>query len=439
MAIKLRLTAMNFLQFFLWGAWLITLGAYLAVTLKFKGGQIGAVYSTLGLASLFMPGVAGIIADRFLNAERVYGLLHVIGGATLFVAAKTTDPTEMFWIMLLNAMCYMPTIAMANSVSYMILEKNGFNVVKDFPPIRVWGTVGFIVAMWVVSLSHLELSPVQLYIGGVSQVFLGLYAFTLPACPPSRSSANASIWSAMGFDAFVLFKQSKMAIFFIFSMLLGVCLQITNSFADGYIHSFAENPAFKDALAVKYPAIIISISQMSETLFILTIPFFLQRLGIKKVMLMSMVAWALRFALLGAGNPGPGLWLFILSMIVYGCAFDFFNISGSLFVELEAPESVRSSAQGLFMMMTNGIGGYIGSRGAGWVIDANTLNGVTDWPRCWYTFAAYALALAVIFVPLFQYKHDPTAMKGAGHHVPPPDPGGEVVSDPEGILEAELK
>lgn len=424
--IRLRLTVMNFLQFFLWGAWLITLGAYMFNTLHATGGQIGAVYSTLAVASLFMPGVAGIVADRWMNAERVYGLLHIIGGFQLVGAAYVTEPDKLYWLILVNSLCYMPTIAMANTVSYNILEKNGYDVVKDFPPIRVWGTVGFIIAMWVVSLGHLELSSVQLLIGGVSAIVLGLYAFTLPACPPSGATAGASVWSAMGLDALVLFKQTKMAIFFVFSTLLGVCLQITNMFADTYIHSFDKNPLYEATLAVKFPAIIISISQMSETLFILTIPYFLRRFGIKNVMLMSMVAWCLRFALLGAGNPGPGLWLLLLSMIVYGCAFDFFNISGSLFVELEADKGVRASAQGLFMMMTNGIGGFFGAKGAGMIIDAYTTNGVVDWPRCWFIFAAYALVLAVVFVPLFQYKHDPEAVQGAGHHGPSTDPGGDV-------------
>jgi NHS family xanthosine MFS transporter len=438
--IKLRLTVMNFLQFFLWGAWLITLGNYMFNTLHASGAQIGAVYSTLAIASLFMPGVAGIIADRWMNAERVYGLLHILGGVSLFYAARVTDPNTLYWILLLDSICYMPTIAMANTVSYVILEKNEMNVVKDFPPIRVWGTVGFIVAMWVVSLCDLENSAVQLIIGSVSAIVLGLYAFTLPACPPSGATAGSSVWSAMGFDALVLFKQTKMAIFFVFSTLLGVCLQITNMFADTYIHSFDKNPLYANSLAVKVPAVIISISQMSETLFILTIPFFLQRLGIKKVMIMSMVAWCLRFGLLGLGNPGSGFPLLILSMIVYGCAFDFFNISGSLFVELEADKSVRASAQGLFMMMTNGIGGFFGAKGAGWVLDRFTHPETgPDWQTCWFIFAGYALVLAMVFIPLFQYKHDPEAMKGAGHHVPSPDPGGEIVSDPEEILEAELR
>lgn len=419
MGIKLRLTVMNFLQFFLWGAWLITLGGYM-FKMGANGMQIGAAYGCLGLTSLFMPGIAGIIADRWVNGERVYGILHILGALALVNAARVTDPGAMFGAIFLVCMCYMPTISMANAVSYEILQANKFDVVKDFPPIRVWGTIGFICAMWAVSLSGLEQKNTQFYISAVSSLILGLYSFTLPACPPGSGGGQKSLWSALGLDALVLFKKTKMAIFFVFSMMLGICLQITNMFADGYIHSFAGNPMYKDALAVKYPAIIISISQMSETLFILTIPFFLMRFGIKKVMIMSMVAWCLRFALLGVGSPaGVGLGLWLLSMVVYGCAFDFFNISGSLFVELEAEKDIRASAQGLFMIMTNGIGGVVGSYAAGWVVTMYTgADKVTDWPTVWYIFAAYALVLAIVFIPLFQYKHDPDALKahGAGAH-----------------------
>lgn len=421
MNIKHRLIIMNFFQFFLWGSWLITLGAYMAVTLKFTGVEIGAVYGTMGIASLFMPGIAGIIADRWLNAEKVYGLLHIGGAIMLFVSTFVTDPNMMFWVMLLNCMFYMPTISMANTVSYSIMESNGYNIIKDFPPIRVWGTIGFIIAMWTVSLSHLELSKLQLFIASAASLLLGIYSFTLPACPPEGKNVGGSFFSALGLDALILFKKTKMAFFFLFSTALGVCLQITNSFADGYIHSFAQNPAFKDALAVKFPAIIISISQMSETVFILTIPFFLRKFGIKTVMVLSMFAWVLRFALLGAGDPGSGLWIFIISMIVYGMAFDFFNISGSLFVEQEASPGIRASAQGLFMIMTNGIGGFAGSLGAGKIIDMYTTvdaSGAkfTDWPMCWYIFAAYALVLALLFIPLFKYKHDPAALSQVKGH-----------------------
>lgn len=422
--IKLRLTIMQFFQFFLWGAWLITFGAYASNTLKLSGTEIGAIYGTMGMASIFMPAIVGIIADRWINAEKVYGTLHVLGGIMLFIASQVNDANTLYWVMLLNSIVYMPSLAMSFSVAYSILTSKGLNVVTDYPPIRVWGTVGFIVAMWITSLLRLELSSAQLYIGSVSALFLGIYSFTLPACPPGNTGDNKSLLSSLGLDAFVLFKQTKMAIFFIFAMLLGAALQITNTFGDAFLHDFARNPLYQQNLAVKYPAILLSISQMSETLFILAIPFCLKKFGIKKVMLISMFAWVFRFGLFAFGNPGNGLWMLILSMIVYGCAFDFFNISGSLFVETETSPNIRASAQGLFIIMTNGIGAFIGARASGLVIDYFTttspsssavgaIHGLSsnlpmrDWHSIWLTFAGYSLVTALLFIPIFKYKHTP--------------------------------
>jgi NHS family xanthosine MFS transporter len=406
MDIKLRLTVLNFLQFFVWGAWLISLGGYLIVTLGFTGGQVGAIYATMGIASLFMPAVAGIIADRFVNAERVYGGLHILSGITLFLASQATDYGTIYTLMLLNAMAYMPTIALANTVSYTVLGQRGLDVVKTFPPIRVWGTVGFIVAMWMTDLLGWTKSPLQLQISAVGAIALGLYAFTLPACPPGLAGEKRSFVASLGLDAFVLFKQQRMLVFFVFSMLIGAALQITNAFGGPFLEDF--RATYPDSFGVQHPNLLLSISQISETLFILTIPFFLRRFGIKTVMLMSIVAWALRFGLFAVGNPGPGLPLLVLSMIVYGMAFDFFNISGSLFVEQETDERIRASAQGLFMLMTNGIGAFLGGIGSGWVVDHFTsAEGLKDWPSIWWSFAAYAIVLGVLFPLLFRYKHDP--------------------------------
>jgi NHS family xanthosine MFS transporter len=406
---------MNFLEFFVWGAWLISLGGYMIVTLHFTGGQVGEVYATMGIASLFMPALLGIVADKWLNAERVLGLCHIIGAALLFYASTTTDPKMMYWIMLFNSMVFMPTIALNNTVSYSVLEQKGFNIVKDFPPIRVWGTVGFIVAMWMVDLSGWTLSKFQLYISGTSGLLLGLYAFSMPPCKPARATNNASFLSSLGLDALVLFKKKKMIIFFVFAMLLGAALQITNAFGSTFLNDFESNPLYKGSFGVTHPNILISISQISETLFILTIPFFLRKFGIKRVMIISMFAWVLRFGLFGVGNPGAGLPLLILSMIVYGMAFDFFNISGSLFVEKEANPNIRASAQGLFMIVTNGLGAYIGGRGSGMVVDYFTTNGIRDWQSIWFSFAGYALVLGIIFPLVFKYKHDPTRIEAAHH------------------------
>jgi len=411
MNIKLRLTVMNFMEFFVWGSWLISLGGYMFNVLHFKGWQVGSVYGTMGVASIFTPALFGILADRWLNAERVLGLCHIVGAGMLIWASTLKDFDGFYVAMLFNSFFFMPTIALNNTVSYIILERKGFNVIKDFPPIRVWGTVGFICAMWVVDFCGWKQSPFQLYLGAAAGIFLGLYAFTLPACFPVRTGPKPSLFSSLGLDAFVLFGRKKMLIFFIYSMLLGFALQISNAFGDAFISDFANIPKYANSFGVRHSVLLISLSQVSETLFILTIPFFLRRFGIKRVILISIFAWVFRFALFGFGNPGNGLPLLLLSMIVYGMAFDFFNISGSLFVEREAELKIRASAQGLFMLMTNGIGAYVGTYISGRVVDYFTVDGVKDWQSIWLTFAAYALALGVTFPLVFRYKH--TAMDAA--------------------------
>ncbi len=406
MSIQLRLTIMNFLQFFVWGAWLISMGGYMIVTLGFTGSQVGSVYATMGIASLFMPGLLGIVADRFMNAERVFGLCHLVGAGLLLWASTVTRYEVLYPIMLLNAMVYMPTIALNNTVSYKVLEQQDLDVVKHFPPIRVWGTIGFIAAMWMVDFAGVTKTAVQLYISAGASVLLGLYAFTTPACPPAGSRKSGGLASQLGLDAFVLFKSYRMMIFFVFAMLLGAALQITNAFGGAFLDDF--KTAFPDSFGVRHPNLLLSISQISETAFILTIPFFLRRFGIRTVMLISIIAWVLRFGLFAVGDPGGGLWMLVLSMIVYGMAFDFFNISGSLYVDREADESIRASAQGLFMIMTNGIGAFIGGTASGWVVDRFTTDGVKDWRSIWFAFAAYALVLAVIFPFVFS-KSEPDA------------------------------
>lgn len=417
---KLRLIVMNFLQFFVWGSWLISIGSYLGGTLHFTGVQIGSVFSTLGIASLIMPAVVGIIADKWVNAERLLGICHLIGAGLLYWASTITDPDLFFWAMLLNSMFYMPTIALNNTVSYVVLEQKGYDIVKDFPPIRVFGTIGFIAAMWIVDIFGWKSSNMQLIFSSVSALVLGFYAFTIPACPPVKANKSRTLINMLGLDAFVLFKQRKMFIFFIFAMFLGAALQITNAFGGSFLDSF--KTTHPGTFGVEHPILLLSISQISETLFILTIPFFLWRFGIKQVMLMSILAWVFRFGLFAIGDPGEGLILLIISMIVYGMAFDFFNISGSLFVEKEVPSSIRASAQGLFMFMTNGLGAMIGGYTSGLVVDAFTkTNPVThdiisrDWQSIWFSFAGYALVLALVFPLVFKYKHNRESIRAVSH------------------------
>jgi MFS transporter, NHS family, xanthosine permease len=411
MNVRFRLTVMNFMQFFVWGAWLISFGAYLSKDLGFSGLQIGSIYGTMGVASLFMPGLMGIVADRWVNAERLYGMLHLAGAALILWAATVRDYETLYSIMLLNACVYMPTIALNNAISYRVLEQQGLNFIQQFPPIRVWGTVGFVIAMWCTDLSGSTLTTGQLYISAGAAAFLGIYGFTMPACPPARGEGKRSISEALGLDAFVLFRRPQMVVFFLCAMMLGGALQITNAFGGDFLTDF--NAAYPDSFGVRHPILLSSISQISETLFILTIPFFLQRFGIKVVMLTAIFAWVLRFGLFAFGDPGPGLWMLVLSMIVYGMAFDFFNISGSMYVNLEANARIRASAQGLYMVMTNGLGAFLGTMVAGVVVDRHTVDGVRDWQGIWLAFAGYALVLGILFPFVFRYRHDTAKMEAA--------------------------
>jgi NHS family xanthosine MFS transporter len=333
-----------------------------------------------------------------------------VGAVILFYLPTVNNPDAFFWVLLLYMVFYMPTLALANTVSYTALIKNGKDIIKDFPPIRVWGTIGFIVAMWIVSLLHIETSANQFYVAAIASLIFGLYAFSLPKCTPqAKSGTKKTLGEMLGLKAFSLFAQYKMALFFIFAMLLGAAQQLTNAYGDTFLHDFAKIDTYKNTLAVKFPAIIMSISQISETLFILAIPFFLRKFGIKVVMLLSMLAWVLRFGLFAYGNPGSGLWMIILSCIVYGMAFDFFNITGSLFVDTQIKPEIRASAQGIFMMMTNGIGALLGSRISGYAISRffTHTDKSLDWYGIWMSFSVYAIVIAFLFLLLFKHKHRP--------------------------------
>lgn len=410
MGLKVRLTVMSFLQFMIWGAWLITIGVYWFETKQWGGSGFGAVFSTLGIASVFMPALFGIVADKWINAEKLYGILHLLSGASMFALTLVDSPTAFFWVMLLSMFFYMPTISLSNSVAYTILKSTNHDVVKAFPPIRVWGTIGFIAAMWITNLSGNKATDVQFYFSAAFSLILGVYSFTLPACPPPmKGSKKINLVDSLGLKAFTLFANYKMALFFIFSMFLGAALQLTNMYGDTYLSDFQKIPHYADSFVVRYSTLIMSVSQISETLFILAIPFFLKRFGIKNVMLISMAAWVLRFGLFGLGNPDDRLWMILLSMVVYGMAFDFFNISGSLFIETNTDSSIRSSAQGLFMMMTNGFGAIMGSFISGQLIDRFfTVDGIKNWEGIWFSFTAYAAVIMVLFAVMFKHKQEVT-------------------------------
>ena len=423
MGIKLRLVVMNFLQYAIWGAYLTSMGSYLVgVGLA---SHIGIFYAMQGIVSLFMPAVIGIVADRWVPAQRLLGICHLLAalfmgaaGYYAFSSGAEVSFGVLFTLYSLSVAFYMPTIALSNSVAYCVLEGAGLDTVKSFPPIRVWGTVGVICSMLVCDAAGFQTTCMQFVQCAVLGLALGLYAMTLPGCPVSRAGNKKSLVEALGLRAFTLFRQRRMALFFVFSMLLGVSLQITNGFANPFITSFRDIPQYASTFGANHANALISLSQVSETLCILLIPFFLKRFGIKNVMLMAMFAWVLRFGLFGLGNPGSGVWMFVLSMIVYGVAFDFFNISGSLFVNKETDVAIRSSAQGLFMIMTNGVGATIGTLGAQAVVNRCVYSQSTPeamvggWSESWLIFAGYALVVTLVFALVFRYRHDPAALAG---------------------------
>lgn len=409
--IEMRLALMNFLEFGVWGAYLISLGNFLySIGLE---KQIGWFYTVQGIVSLFMPAIIGIIADRYVQAQRMLSLCHILAGCFMAAAGiycLTTSQVEfgpLFSLYTLSVAFFMPTIGLGNSVAFNALTGAGLDTVKHFPPIRVFGTVGFICSMLFVNFTQFQTNAWQLITSAILSFILAAYALSLPICAV-RKGEKSSISEILGLRAFSLFKQKRMAIFFVFSMLLGVSLQITNSYGNAFITSFSQIAEFADTWGAHNANALISLSQMSETLCILLIPFCLKRFGIKGVMLMSMFAWVLRFAFFGLGNTGDGLWLLVLSCIVYGIAFDFFNVSGGLYVDQETTSDIRSSAQGLFMIMTNGIGATVGTLCAQGIVNHFVFSQTTPeaqhagWETAWYIFAAYALVVAVLFMFIFK-------------------------------------
>ena len=418
MSLKVRLALMNFLEFAVWGAYLTSMGRYLGNI--GMSTDIGLFYSMQGLVSIFMPALMGIIADRWIQAQKLLGLCHLVAGVFMILAALygmlsvgDASFTILFALYSCSVAFYMPTLALSNSVAYNALTQVGMDTVKDFPPIRVFGTIGFICSMWFVDLMGFQANQNQFIVSGVLSVILFLYTFSLPKCPIVKGGEKRSLTDALGLKAFTLFRQKNMVIFFVFSMLLGVSLQITNGFANPFISSFAAMPEYANTFGVQHANILISLSQISETCCILLIPYFMKRYGIKNVMLIAMFAWVLRFGFFGLGNPGDGVWMFVLSMLVYGVAFDFFNVSGSLYVDNNTDASIRSSAQGLFFLMTNGIGATIGTLSAQAVINAFTTGKqvgdnfytVGDWQTCWFIFAGYSLLICIAFALIFRPKN----------------------------------
>lgn len=416
-SLKARLSILNFIEFAVWGAYLTSLGNFL-----FKeglGSEIGWFYAMQGIVSLFMPSLVGIIADRWIQAQRMLSLCHLLAGVFMSIAgvycltAQTIAFGPLFTFYALSVAFFMPTIGLNNSVAFNALTRAGMDTVKDFPPIRIFGTIGFICAMLFVNFvgpddAKFQTTYMQLFVSAVLSFIMVFYALTMPKCPVCTVPVSGNWVDKLGLRAFTLFKQKKMAVFFLFSMMLGVSLQITNGYANPYITFFKDVPSYAGAWAAQNANALISLSQISETLCILLIPFFLKRFGIKGVMLMSMFAWVLRFGLFGTGNPEEGVWMFVLSCIVYGIAFDFFNVSGGLYVDKETSSDIRSSAQGLFMIMTNGFGATVGTLAAMAIVNHNVVPSdpvevqLEGWRTSWFIFAGYALVVGILFWIIFK-------------------------------------
>jgi len=438
MNLKVRLAVMNFLEFAVWGAYLTCMGNYLGAA--GLGSEISWFYAIQGIVSIFMPTLMGIVADKYMQPQRALGFCHLLAGTFMLgcwwlgmqAGFGNELPNKSLFITLytLSVAFFMPTIALANTVAFSILKNNNMDTVKDFPPIRVLGTVGFIATMWFVNCAFVDESGfgftlaenarkfqytyMQFFVSGILSVALFFYCFTLPECKLVKKEGKVSLVESLGLNAFKLFKRREMALFFIFSALLGMCLQVTNGFAGPFLTSFKGIPEYADSFAANNATLLTSISQISEALCILMIPFFLKRFGIKVVMMLSLFAWVFRFAFFGLGNPAmPGVLLFILSCIVYGVAFDFFNVSGGIFVDQECDSSIKASAQGLFMMMTNGLGATIGTLAAGEIVNHfcswqdYIVNGEKqsflegEWTTCWLVFASFALVVGITFALVF--------------------------------------
>lgn len=437
MNLKIRLSIMNFLEFAVWGAYLTCMGNYLGIA--GLGSQIAWFYAIQGIVSIFMPTLMGIVADKWIQPQRLLGLCHLAAGIFMLgcwwlgVQAGFGQelPQKGLFIAFytVSVAFFMPTIALANTTAFSAMNKVGMDTVKDFPPIRVLGTVGFIATMWFVNCAawdggsfsftlsenahKFQYTYMQFFVSGVLSLVLFVYCFTLPECRLVKKEGKTSLAESFGLNAFKLFKTKKMALFFIFSALLGMCLQVTNGYAGPFITSFkgSADAAVATSFAANNATLLTSISQISEALCILLIPFFLKRFGIKVVMLMSMFAWVFRFGFFGLGNPAmPGVILFVLSCIVYGVAFDFFNVSGGIFVDQECEPSIKASAQGLFMMMTNGVGATVGTLAAGEIVNTfcSWENGylVGNWQMCWFIFSAFALLVGISFALVFRPEKD---------------------------------
>ena len=387
--IRLQLSTLMFLQYFIWGAWYVTLNTYLGETLQFTATQIGLCYGTFAISAMISPFLVGLIADKFFATEKVLGLMHLLGAVLLIVASQATTFQFFYPALLLYTVSYTPTMALSNSLSFHQMVDPG----KQFPGVRVLGTIGWIAANNVIGFLGYTNTVEQLYVAAVVSLLLGLYSFTLPHVPPKKEK-KVNIKEVLGFDALSLFKSRAFTTLIIASIL--TCIPL--SFYFGFTASFLSD------IGMDYIPNKISLGQVSEIFFMLILPVFLARFGVKRVLFLGMAAWLIRYLLFANGNIGGGVWMIYTGIILHGICYDFFFVTGQIYVDKKAPDNLKSSAQGLITFATYGLGMFIGTWFAGRTIDFLTVDGIPEWARIWYVPAAIAVVVLILFGLMFREK-----------------------------------
>lgn len=396
---------MMFLEFFVWGAWFVTLSTYLS-EIDFSGSQIGYTFLTNNIGAILSPFFIGMIADRYFQSEKVMGILHLIGGAVIFFASGITEVMALIFGLLLYNICYMPTIALANAVSFNQMKEPA----KQFPKIRVWGTIGWIIAGLLITFiqlnffENIEQSPVPMKMAAIGSIILGIYAFTLPNTPPRNVGKDVSIGDILGIKALKLLKERSFLIFVVSSMLICIPLAFYFNFTNLYLNDLGMMGA-----AAKQ-----SMGQMSEVLFMILMPWFFVRLGVKRMLLVGIASWVLRYFLFASGNIGAGIWMIYLGILLHGLCYDFFFVSGQIYVDKKASRDIRASAQGLITLVTYGIGNGLGSIISGKIVDYCTIEGVRQWSTIWWIPAIFAAAVGLLFAFTFKdHKVNETKLQNA--------------------------
>jgi len=386
---------MMFLEFFIWGAWFVTIGSYLG-NIGFSGTDIGTTYLMNNIAAVISPFFIGMIADRYFSSEKVMGVLHLTGAVIMYFATGITETTTLIGVLLLYNVCFMPTLALVNNISFQQMDNPG----KTFPKIRVWGTIGWIVAGLSISFilgpifANVEQSNVPLKMAAIASVILGLYSFSLPKTPPKNTGEDVTFGDILGLKALKLMKNKSFAAVMVSSLLISVPLAFYFSFTNLYLNEIGMS-----GVAAKQ-----SMGQMSEVLFMVLMPFFFVRLGIKKMLLVGMLAWVLRYALFAMGDVGGMVWMLYLGILLHGVCYDFFFVTGQIYVDKKAGEDIRASAQGFITLVTYGVGMGLGSVLAGNIVDVFTVDGLKDWTTIWWIPGTFTLLVVVFFYFTFNDK-----------------------------------